>query len=118
MAAAQQDKKFREYAGVLTADLANAMNAFDNKMANVMEEAKKGRSKLAMAAAQQDKKFREYANNEVKKATAQAAAEFAKVRATMAKDRAAAKKEAADRVSKFETSFKLGIMNLKSTAEH
>merc|ERR1719261_1223394 len=38
--------------------------------------------------------------------------------ASTVSDIAAAKKEAADRVSKFETSFKLGIMNLKSTAEH
>merc|ERR1719454_1903222 len=152
MAAAQQDKKFREYAGVLTADLANAMNAFDNKMANVMEEAKKGRSKLAAAAATQDKKFREYANNEVKRITAEASAEFAKVRETMAKDRAhadaelthetarvdaalnaraalqdkrfastvsdikAAKEEADERVKKFTSGFKAGILKLANTA--
>jgi len=132
--------------------LQSQMDAFDNKMANVKEEAKKGRSKLAQQAATQDKKFREYANNKVKEATAQANAEFAKVRATMAKDRAhadaelshatsrmkaalkarevlqderfastvsdiaAAKKEAADRVNKFQTNFKLGIMKLKSQA--
>jgi hypothetical protein len=133
-------------------DLDNAMSAFDNKMANVMEEAKKGRSKLAAAAATQDKKFREYANNEVKRITAEASAEFAKVRETMAKDRAhadaelthetarvdaalnaraalqdkrfastvsdikAAKEEADERVKKFTSGFKAGILKLANTA--
>merc|ERR1719163_2258284 len=71
-------------------DLDNAMDRFDKKMANVSEEAQKGRSKLAAQAAAQDKKFREYANNRIKAITAKTAAQFHKVRDTMAKDRAAA----------------------------
>merc|ERR1719453_1103570 len=56
-------------------------------MANVSEEAKKGRSKLAAQAATQDKKFRQWANNKIKTITAQTAAQFRQVRAKMAKDR-------------------------------
>merc|ERR1711871_1152064 len=58
------------------------------KMANVEEEAKKGRSKLAAQAAAQDKKFRLDANNKIKAITAKTAAEFADVRKKMADDRA------------------------------
>merc|ERR1712159_518976 len=68
--------------------LDHAMNAFDNKMNNIEEEAKKGRSKLAAQAIAMDKKFRTYANNKIKEAVAQTAKEFHDVRATMAKDRA------------------------------
>merc|ERR1719450_367105 len=64
------------------------MNAFDNKMANIEEEAKKGRSKLAAQAAAMDKKFRNWANNKIKEVTAQTAKKFRDVRSTMAKDRA------------------------------
>merc|ERR1719450_1074509 len=64
------------------------MNAFDNKMANIEEEAKKGRSKLAAQSIAMDKKFRNYANNKIKEVTAQTAKKFRDVRATMAKDRA------------------------------
>merc|ERR1712054_254543 len=67
--------------------LDHAMGAFDKKMANIGEEAKKGRSKLATQAATQDKKFRQWANNKVKTITAQTAAQFRQVRAKMAKDR-------------------------------
>merc|ERR1719353_942663 len=63
------------------------MNRFDHKMANVNEEAKKGRSKLAAQAADQDKKFREWANSKVKAIAAKTSAQFHKVRDTMAKDR-------------------------------
>merc|ERR1719486_968379 len=71
-------------------DLESAMNRFDHKMANVNEEAKKGRSKLAAQAADQDKKFRQYANNKIKAIAAKTSAQFHKVRDTMAKDRHAA----------------------------
>merc|ERR1711966_238272 len=70
--------------------LDSAMGAFNKKMANVQEEAKKGRSKLAVQAAAMDKKFRDYANNKIAAVTAKTAAEFHKVRSQMAKDRAAA----------------------------
>merc|ERR1719353_1358802 len=63
------------------------MNRFDHKMANVNEEAKKGRSKLAAQATDQDKKFREWANNKIKAIAAKTSAQFHKVRDTMAKDR-------------------------------
>merc|ERR1711871_1734422 len=134
--------------------LDHAMNAFDNKMANIEAEAKKGRSKLAAQANAMDKKFRNWANNKIKEVTAQTAKEFHDVRATMAKDRAhadaalahassrmnaalnaakllqnkrfaqsvediaAAKKEANDRVAKFRTSFKTGILKLSGVVAH
>merc|ERR1712216_339208 len=65
-----------------------AKNRFDHKMANVTEQAKKGRSKLAAQAVAQDKRFRQYANNKIKEITANTASQFRKVRATMARDRA------------------------------
>merc|ERR1711988_2089878 len=55
--------------------------------ANVNEEAKKGRSKLAAQAADQDKKFRQWANNKIKSIAAKTSAQFAKVRGKMAADR-------------------------------
>merc|ERR1719408_1237094 len=79
--------QIKENAKKARKDLEAAMNRFDKKMANVNEEAKKGRSKLAAQAADQDKKFREYANNRIKAITAKTAAQFHKVRDTMAKDR-------------------------------
>merc|ERR1719171_2387295 len=82
--------QIKENAKKARKDLENAMDRFDKKMANVSEEAQKGRSKLAAQAAAQDKKFREYANNRIKAITAKTAAQFHKVRDTMAKDRAAA----------------------------
>jgi hypothetical protein len=79
--------QIKENAKKARKDLESAMNRFDHKMANVNEEAKKGRSKLAAQAADQDKKFREYANNRVKAIAAKTSAQFHKVRDTMAKDR-------------------------------
>jgi len=70
------------------ADLDSAMNAFDNKMNNIGEEAKKGRSKLVAQAANQDKKYRKDANDEIKKQVESAGAQFSKVHAKMAKNRA------------------------------
>merc|ERR1711966_71130 len=64
------------------------MNRFDNKIKAAETEAKAGRSKLAAQAAAMDKKFREYANNKIKAEAAKTAAQFSKVRDTMAKDRA------------------------------
>merc|ERR1719261_1444277 len=80
--------QIKENAKKARKDLEKAMNRFDHKMANVTEQAKKGRSKLAAQAVAQDKRFRQYANNKVKEITAQTAAQFRKVRATMARDRA------------------------------
>merc|ERR1712159_196138 len=80
--------QIKENAKKARQDLDNAMDAFDHKMNNLEEEAKKGRSKLAAQAVAMDKKFRNEANNEIKKVTAQTAAEFHQVRDTMAKDRA------------------------------
>merc|ERR1712096_175591 len=67
--------------------LDKAMGRFDKKIDNVGEEAKKGRSKLAQQMAAQDKAFRNFANNKIKAIAASTAAQFRKVRATMAKDR-------------------------------
>merc|ERR1719163_139651 len=80
--------QIKENAKKAREDLDNAMDAFDHKMNNITEEARKGRSKLAAQAAAQDKKFRTDANNKIKEVTAQTAKEFHDVRAQMAKDRA------------------------------
>merc|ERR1712159_580944 len=80
--------QIKENAKKARKDLEKAMNRFDHKMANVTEQAKKGRSKLAAQAVAQDKRFRQYANNKIKEITANTAAQFRKVRATMARDRA------------------------------
>merc|ERR1719199_2233631 len=123
--------QIKENAKKARKDLEKAMNRFDHKMANVTEQAKKGRSKLAAQAVAQDKKFRQYANNKIKEITANTASQFRKVRATMARDRAhadmalkdrrfaktvsdiaAAKKEANARVSKFRRDFKVSILQL------
>merc|ERR1711871_850816 len=85
---AENSAQIKENAKKAREDLDNAMDAFNNKMANVEEEARKGRSKLAAQAAAQDKKFRIYASNKIKEATAKTAAEFADVRKKMADDRA------------------------------
>merc|ERR1711988_683923 len=79
--------QIRENAKKARKDLEKSMARFDHKMANVNEEAKKGRSKLAAQAADQDKKFREWANNKVKAIAAKTSAQFHKVRDTMSKDR-------------------------------
>merc|ERR1712054_707259 len=86
--------------------LDHAMGAFDKKMANIGEEAKKGRSKLATQAATQDKKFRQWADNKVKAAVAKTAAKFAKVRKQMAKDRAHADKEIAANAKRMDAALK------------
>merc|ERR1712188_223629 len=80
--------QIKENAKKARKDLEKAMNRFDHKMANVAEQAKKGRSKLAAQAVAQDKRFRQYANNKIKEITANTASQFRKVRATMARDRA------------------------------
>merc|ERR1719327_775005 len=79
--------QIRENAKKARKDLEKAMGRFDKKMANVSEEAKKGRSKLAAQAAAQDKSFRNFANNKIRAIAASTAAQFRKVRARMAKDR-------------------------------
>merc|ERR1712205_183668 len=79
--------QIRENAKKARKDLEKAMGRFDKKMANVAEQAKKGRSKLAAQAAAQDKAFRNFANNKIRAIAASTAAQFRKVRAQMAKDR-------------------------------
>merc|ERR1712139_328016 len=79
--------QIRENAKKARKDLEKSMARFDHKMANVQEEAKKGRSKLAAQAAAQDKAFRNFANNKIRAIAASTAAQFRKVRARMAKDR-------------------------------
>merc|ERR1712072_540908 len=77
--------QIRENAKKARKDLEKAMARFDHKMANVNEQAKKGRSKLAAQAAAQDKAFRNFANNKIRAIAASTAAQFRKVRARMAK---------------------------------
>merc|ERR1712072_1531868 len=79
--------QIKENAKKARKDLEKAMNRFDHKMANVGEQAKKGRSKLAAQAAAQDKAFRNFANNKIRAIAASTAAQFRAVRARMAKDR-------------------------------
>merc|ERR1712159_585179 len=79
--------QIKENAKKARKDLEKAMSRFDKKMANVSEEAKKGRSKLAAQAAAQDKAFRNFANNKIRAIAASTAAQFRAVRAQMAKDR-------------------------------
>merc|ERR1712054_355938 len=79
--------QIKENAKKARKDLEKAMNRFDHKMANVAEQAKKGRSKLAAQAAAQDKAFRNFANNKIRAIAASTAAQFRAVRAQMAKDR-------------------------------
>merc|ERR1712100_136355 len=55
--------QIKENAKKARKDLEKAMNRFDHKMANVTEQAKKGRSKLAAQAVAQDKRSRQYANH-------------------------------------------------------
>merc|ERR1711871_1426970 len=86
-------------------DLDNGMAAFDNKIRNAEEEAKKGRSKLASQAAAQDKKFRQWASSKVQETTAQVAAQFADVRKKMAADRARADKARAAESSRFSAAL-------------
>merc|ERR1711975_14977 len=84
---AANDAQIRENAKKARKDLEKSMARFDHKMANVSEQAKKGRSKLAAQAAAQDKAFRNFANNKIRAIAASTAAQFRKVRARMAKDR-------------------------------
>merc|ERR1719331_2866822 len=102
---AENSAQMKENAKKARQDLDNAMDAFNNKMANVMHEAKKGRSKLAEQAAAQDKAFREYANNEVRRITADTSAKFAAVRAQMAKDRAHADAEITHAAARMDASL-------------
>merc|ERR1712216_321179 len=79
--------QIRENAKKARKDLEKSMARFNHKMANVSEQAKKGRSKLAAQAAAQDKSFRNFANNKIRAIAASTAAQFRKVRARMAKNR-------------------------------
>merc|ERR1711871_1269885 len=112
-------------------DLDNAMDAFNKKMANVEEEARKGRSKLAAKAAAEFHKVRSRMAKDRADADAAIAHTASRMNAALAaaeilqnkrfaatvKDIAAAKKEANDRVSAFRASFKADILKLSSVAE-
>merc|ERR1711968_189313 len=102
---AENSAQIKENAKKAREDLDNAMDAFNNKMANVEEEAKKGRSKLAAQAAAQDKKFRTDANNKIKAMTAKISAEFAATRKTMADDRAHADAQLAHTTSRMNAAL-------------
>merc|ERR1712036_108809 len=111
--------QIRENAKKARKDLEKAMAHFDKKMANVNEQAKKGRSKLAAQAAAQDKSFRNFANNKIRAIAASTAAQFRKVRARMAKDRHHADmmlKAASSRMDAARAEFKVGLMKTAATA--
>merc|ERR1711975_62009 len=67
--------------------LSAAVHKFDKKAANAREEAKKGRSKLAVQLETQDKNIRQWANNKLKVVVEKTAAQFNRVREKMAADR-------------------------------
>merc|ERR1712159_149112 len=102
---AENAAQIKENAKKAREDLDNAMDAFNNKMANVEEEAKKGRSKLAAQAAAQDKKFRTDANNKIKAITAKISAQFAATRKQMADDRAHADAQLAHTTSRMNAAL-------------
>merc|ERR1711998_323328 len=102
---AENSAQIKEDAKKAREDLDNAMDAFNNKMANVEEEAKKGRSKLAAQAAAQDKKFRTDANNKIKAMTAKISAQFASTRKQMADDRAHADAQLAHTTSRMNAAL-------------
>merc|ERR1712054_600505 len=64
-----------------------AVHKFDKKANNAREEAKKGRSKLAVQLETQDKNVRQWANNKLKVVMEKTAAQFSRVREKMAEDR-------------------------------
>merc|ERR1712054_669132 len=64
-----------------------AVHKFDKKANNAREEAKKGRSKLAVQLETQDKNIRQWANNKLKVVMEKTAAQFSRVREKMAEDR-------------------------------
>merc|ERR1740130_678395 len=80
--------QIKENAKAARKELEHAMNIFDKKTANAREEASKGRSKLGAQLASQDKAIRQWSNNKLKIVVASTAAQFRRVRAKMAADRA------------------------------
>merc|ERR1719446_1700527 len=79
--------QIKENAKKARKDLENAMNSWDQKIANFRRDAKAGRSKLAAAFAAQDKAQRAWANNKIKTLVANTAAQFNDVENKMAKNR-------------------------------
>merc|ERR1712054_413098 len=67
--------------------LSAAVHKFDKKANAAREEAKKGRSKLAVQLETQDKNVRQWANNKLKVVMEKTAAQFSRVREKMAEDR-------------------------------
>merc|ERR1712054_74107 len=102
---AENAAQIKENAKKAREDLDNAMDAFNAKMANVEEEAKQGRSKLAAQAAAQDKAFRTFANNQIKAITAKTSKQFHDVRAKMAEDRAHADAQLAHTTSRMNAAL-------------
>jgi len=68
--------------------LHRAMGRFNHKMFHVNEQAKKGRSKISALSIQMDKRTRAMIAGKIKAIAVSTAAQFRKVRATMARDRA------------------------------
>merc|ERR1711968_315338 len=81
-------------------ELDAANKRFNAKMFATRQEAAKGRSKLAATAASMDKKMRAMISGKVQAEAMSVASRFAKVRATMAKDRANADKAVKDMSTK------------------
>jgi len=79
--------QIKENAKAARKALESAVAKYDHKVANARELAQKGRSKLAAQLRKQDKAARAWASNKLKAVAASTAAQFRKVRATMARDR-------------------------------
>merc|ERR1719446_1155975 len=116
--------QIKENAKKARKDLENAMNSWDQKIANFRRDAKAGRSKLAAAFAAQDKAQRAWANNKIKTLVANTAAQFNDVENKMAKNRhevdmaimhAAKRFAAALNAAKKE--FKVRILQLSSVVK-
>merc|ERR1711998_83646 len=79
--------QIKENAKKAREELDAAVAIFDKKAANARAEAAAGRSKLAAQLESQDKSIRQWANNKMKVVMAATAAQFRRVRETMAEDR-------------------------------
>merc|ERR1711977_704000 len=124
--------QIRENAKKARKDLEKSMGRFDKKMANVNEQAKKGRSKLAAYTAAQFRKVRarmakdrHHADMMLKHASSRMDAALSANKALQdkrfaktVKDIADAKKEANARVAAAKREFKVVLLNLGATVRH
>merc|ERR1712164_223953 len=136
--------QIKENAKKARKDLEVAMHSWDHKIANFRRDAKAARSRLSAQFAAQDKATRAWANNKIKALVASTAAQFNDVEINMAlkqatmrfeaalnaqkaleahryaqtvRNIAAARADAARKVAKAKTEFKVGLLQLSSTVK-